>query len=105
MTTKKSWFKKIKEYIPFALVILSVFLYFNSKNKVTSLVKKVYIENRVVKNMVRTEGFEPSTNGLRVHCSTTELRPQTHDIIHYILSSHFIPNQTAAFYYYVLTAV
>ena len=26
--------------------------------------------------MVGAEGFEPSTNGLKVRCSTTELHPQ-----------------------------
>ena len=44
--------------------------------------------------LVRTEGFEPSTNRLRADCSTTELRPHILSIIHYI---HCQGTKTAAF--------
>lgn len=71
MTTKKSWFKKVKGYIPFVLVILGVFLYFSSKNKVTSLVKKVSIENRVVKKTVSASGSIKSINEADMSFATT----------------------------------
>ena len=45
-------------------------------------------------HMVRTEGFEPSTNRLRAGCSTTELRPQTRqlyysEVLSKAVSTHF----------------
>lgn len=62
MTTKKSWFKKIKGYIPFVIVIFGIFFYFNSKNNAIALVKKTSIENRVVKKTVSASGSIKSKN-------------------------------------------
>lgn len=62
MTTKKSWFRKLRRYIPFIIIILGIFFYFNSKNKVTALVKKVSIENRVAKKTVSASGSVKSKN-------------------------------------------
>lgn len=62
MTIKKSWFKRIRMYIVFVLVVAGIFFYFNSKNKVTALVKKVSIENRVVKSTVSASGSVKSKN-------------------------------------------
>jgi membrane fusion protein (multidrug efflux system) len=62
MTTKKSWFRKLRRYIPFVIIIFGIFFYFNSKNKVTVLVKKVLIESRVVKKTVSASGSVKSKN-------------------------------------------
>lgn len=59
---KTSIFKKIRVYIPFVIVIVLIFIYFNSKNKVTSLVKKVSVQNRLVTKTVSANGSIKSRN-------------------------------------------
>lgn len=53
----KAFFKKIRKFIPFILVILGIFFYFKSKTNLTTVVKKISIENRVVKKTVSASGF------------------------------------------------
>jgi RND family efflux transporter MFP subunit len=71
MTNKKSWFRKLRRYIPFIVVVIVIFFYFNSKNKVTSLVKKVYIENRIAKKTVSASGSVKSKNEADMSFSLT----------------------------------
>ena len=52
----KVFFKKIRKYIPFIVVVLVIFFYFNSKTKLTVVVKKISLENRVVKKTVSASG-------------------------------------------------
>ena len=59
---KTSIFKKIRGYIPFVLAIIFIFWYFNSKNKVSSLVKKVTVQNRIVTRTVSASGSIKSKN-------------------------------------------
>ncbi|MFZ2663941.1 MAG: efflux RND transporter periplasmic adaptor subunit [Patescibacteria group bacterium] len=53
----KRIYKKIKKFIPFVLILVAVFFYFNSKTNLTSIVKKINIENRVVKKTISASGY------------------------------------------------
>jgi len=59
---KTSIFKKIRGYIPFVIAVVLIFWYFNSKNKVTSLVKKVSVQDRIVTKTVSASGSVKSRN-------------------------------------------
>lgn len=62
MPIKKSWFKRIRNYIPFVIVIIGLIIYFTSRNKVVALVKTTSIQNRVVKRTVSASGSIKSKN-------------------------------------------
>ncbi len=53
----KAFFKKIRKLIPFVLIILGIFIYFRSKTNLTTIVKRISIENRVVKKTVSASGY------------------------------------------------
>jgi RND family efflux transporter MFP subunit len=53
----KAFLKKTRKFIPFILIILGIFFYFRSKTNLTAIVKKISIENRVVKKTVSASGF------------------------------------------------
>lgn len=59
---KKQVFKKARKYILFVIVIIGLFFYFNSKAKVTALVNKTSIVNRVVNKTVSASGSVKSRN-------------------------------------------
>jgi len=59
---KKQVFKKARTYILFVIVIIGLFFYFNSKAKITSLVNKTSIVNRVVNKTVSASGSVKSRN-------------------------------------------
>lgn len=70
MSINKSWFKRIRSYIFFIVIVLGVLFYFNSKNKVTALVKEVSIQNRVVKKTVSASGSVKSNNQANISFAT-----------------------------------
>lgn len=57
MTKKNNIIKKFKNILILGFIILGIFLYFNRKNSVTVLVRKVEVENREVRKTVTASGL------------------------------------------------
>lgn len=53
----KSIYKKTRKFIPFIIILVGMFIYFNSRTNLTSVVKKTSIENRVVKKTISGSGY------------------------------------------------
>lgn len=55
-------FKKVKKILPYILIVLAIFVYFNRTNSVTALVRRVELESRQVRKTVSASGFVKSLN-------------------------------------------